>query len=673
MINAPPIAGAENARSLAVELKRRWRRGTAPDAAAALAEYPDLARHKSIVVDLAYEEYLLLEEAGAAPEPGPFADRFPAFRGSVRNMIEAHCLLVERPELLDPPVGPWPVTEDRFEGLDVLVELGRGTFGRAYLAFDPATDRLCVLKLTTGRSVEARVIGRLVHLHVIDVYWARAVEGRTAVCMPFVGVSTLADVISAAFPRPGASPVSARVILDAAEADGLAGQADRRSAPVVRSEEPYLVGACAVAARVADAVAYLHTEGVVHGDIKPSNVVVGPGGAPHLIDFNLSTGGGTGSMIVGGTPAYMAPELFAAAAGGKTTTGIDAVRADLYSLAVVVIELFTGARPSPPEGSDADKALALPAGLSSAVGAVLASCLAPDPNLRSTSAFALAAALDRFVCDHRHHGQRYRRWVVAAISLAALGLSVAGVRAWSLPPRTELPAPLVERPPESAEAFLSRGRALLRAGDVNAARADFIAAYDRSGDPHTLALVAYCLALGGQSAPSIDVSRRAIKEGGMSAEAYNNLGYALSQSPRPAEAIPELDEALRLSPRLQAALYNRAIARYRVALIAGLPQDRRAAEDITAALEGATPAAGLHFDAARIYAACSIREPAFRAAACEQIRAAIRAGKDPASCRNDAILASHLDGDPAFEAACATPRGEPPAKPPQLRLVEHDH
>jgi hypothetical protein len=50
-----PVAG-EDARSLAAELKRRWRLGQEPDAAAAVADHPDLARCKSLVVDLAYEE-----------------------------------------------------------------------------------------------------------------------------------------------------------------------------------------------------------------------------------------------------------------------------------------------------------------------------------------------------------------------------------------------------------------------------------------------------------------------------------------------------------------------------------------------------------------------------------------------------------------------------------------
>src|SRR5207237_93847 len=120
-------------------------------------------------------------------------------RSSIRDMLDAHRLFVERPDLLAPPDEDWPAVGTCVEGLDLLAELGRGAFGRAYLAYDPATDRTCALKLAPGGEAEARVIGRLAHPHVTDVYWARRIGARTAVCMPFHGASTLADVLAAAF------------------------------------------------------------------------------------------------------------------------------------------------------------------------------------------------------------------------------------------------------------------------------------------------------------------------------------------------------------------------------------------------------------------------------------------------------------------------------------------
>jgi hypothetical protein len=683
------VAQADAARELAAELRRRWRRGeVTADAAAVLAEHPDLARHKSVVVDLAYEEYLLREKAGGVPEPGLFADRFPVFRGSIRNMLDAHRLLVEQPELLA-PADEWPAAGAAFEGMKLLAELGSGAFGRAYLAHDTDTDRLCALKLTTGRSAEAQLMGRLAHPHVTEVYWARAVGHRTAVCMPFVGVSTLADVISAAFLHPGdPPPPTADVILAAAETDELAGKVARRAAPVVRPGESYLVGAAAVAARVAAAVAYLHDEGVVHADLKPSNVVVGPGGVPHLIDFNLSDGDGA-PTTVRGTPAYMAPELLAAAASGRPAAEVDPVRADLFSLGVVVFELLTGRMPFPGRAgggvaapgtpaADCPSAPAMPPALPSAVAAALGACLSPDPASRPASALHLASVLDRFVHRRRTRG---RRW----LGFAAMCLGALVIAATAFAFLTGRPA-LSETPsqpgPLTADELTARGRERLRAGDRAGARADFEAAYGLSGSPWAKALVAYGLALEGQHVASAAAAEEALAGGARSAAVYNNKGYALAESSPAAAAAPgtahaaiePLDEALQLAPGMPAALYNRALAQYRGDLFAGRPVSPRAAADIAVALAESPTSPELHLDAARVYAVCSASDPSLRDKAVKQVSAAIGAGLDPVRCRLDAVLTARLRTNPAsaaaFDAAVDTRRGPVPAQTPQLRLVE---
>lgn len=674
----PAPADIDAARALATELKRRWRKGEAPDAAAALADHPSLARNKSVVIDLAYEEYLLREQAGDAPDPGSFADRFPAFRGSIRGAIDAHRLLTEQPELLDPAAGEWPAAGEQFEGLELLAELGRGAFGHVYLAFDPGVNRLVALKLTTGRSAEARVIGQLDHPHVTDVYWARVLGARTAVCMPFVGVSTLTDVISAAFPHPGdPAPALADVILRAAETDDLTGRVTRRPPAAVTAGEPYLVGACAVAARVADAVAYLHRKGVAHGDLKPSNVVVGPGGAPHLIDFNLSADE-SAPPAARGTPAYMAPEVMDAVLTGAPVTAAQSMRADLFSLGVVVYELLTGRLPFAPAGGKPDlAALAaaarvgrpeLPAGLPAKAAAVMAACLSTDPARRPADAAAVAAALDRVVLAHRDRGPRRRRRLMAAAGVALLGAVVTtAVLVWPRPPVPPI-APEPSSPP-TAEDFFSRGRAALQTSDLPAARADFEAAYARSGDPKHLAYLAYTLARIGEPDKSAEVAARAIAGGAKTAEVYNNYGYVLSRISRADDAKAAIAEALRLDPTLPAAKYNGAMITFQTDIGAGRLVDLRAAADMKAVVERGLSSADLHLDAARVFTVCFPRDETLKPLVFEQVAAAIRAGRDPVRVANDGFLSVRLAGQPEFQAALKTPQGVPPPVAPQLRLV----
>jgi serine/threonine protein kinase len=112
----------------------------------------------------------------------------------------------------------------------------------------------------------------------------------------------------------------------------------------IKRRGPWLPAeAAALAARVADALAVAHALGVVHRDVKPSNIMVGRDGAVKLLDFGLARGVGidvttltrTGTIV--GTPSYMSPEQF-------DTHGVDE-RSDIYSLGVVLFEMLTGKLP----------------------------------------------------------------------------------------------------------------------------------------------------------------------------------------------------------------------------------------------------------------------------------------------------------------------------------------
>ena len=259
-------------------------------------------------------------------------------------------------------------------------ELGRGGMGTVYRAFDPRHDRYVALKvladdLATNAGFRARfarecqVVARLSDPHVVPIHAFGEIDGRLYLDMRLVHGRDLG------------------VVLDT---DGPL--APRR--------------AVAVLEQVAAALDSAHADGVVHRDVKPSNVLLvaprGPGGPDfaYLVDFGITRTIGdtdprlTGTGVAVGTPAYMAPEQFR----GAPPDG----RVDVYALACVLHECLTGEPPFPAREPVAlmyaHLDLAPPPvstrrrGLPPALDAVLATGLAKDPARRPPTAGALLAA-----------------------------------------------------------------------------------------------------------------------------------------------------------------------------------------------------------------------------------------------------------------------------------------
>ena len=152
-----------------------------------------------------------------------------------------------------------------------------------------------------------------------------------------------------------------------------------------------------IARRLCAGLAAAHEKGVLHRDLKPSNIMLDGRGQVLLTDFGLAGLAGeiAGAEVRSGTPAYMAPEQLA----GKEVT----LRSDIYSLGLVLYELFTGKRPF--EAKTLEELVrarsettpvslsALVRDLDPMVERVVLRCLDPEPSRRPSSALVVAAAL----------------------------------------------------------------------------------------------------------------------------------------------------------------------------------------------------------------------------------------------------------------------------------------
>jgi serine/threonine protein kinase len=256
----------------------------------------------------------------------------------------------------------------RYEILEVI---GTGASGRVARAHDPMIGRLVAIKLFPKELAqgearqrfiqEARVVGRLSHPSII----------------------TLHDM---GFDEATQTPYLVMELLEGQPLDKIL---DRGSIPFPK--------ACALAAEVASALAAAHHKGVIHGDVKPANILVTNDDRVKLMDFGMArlASHDSGSTPLLGTPAYWCPEQIV----GKPQDA----RSDLFSLGVVLYEMVTGQRPFDAESlqgicSRVLSSTPLPpsqANPSVPVGfdAIIARCLAKDPAARYATAESFAEEL----------------------------------------------------------------------------------------------------------------------------------------------------------------------------------------------------------------------------------------------------------------------------------------
>ncbi|MEM7354486.1 MAG: serine/threonine-protein kinase [Acidobacteriota bacterium] len=275
----------------------------------------------------------------------------------------------------------------RWGPLEALEKLGEGQFGEVFRAWDPQVGRQVALKLSRSEGsllrswlAEAKRLASVRHPNVLTIFGAAVHNGRAGIWTDLLTGKTLEHRL---------------------ERDG----------PLGASE---LV---AVGCELCRALAAVHGAGLVHGDVKPSNVVRGEHGQLVLVDFGAARATAEALPILSqGTPSYLAPEI---AAGSPTTAS-----SDLFALGALLWRLATGRHPSEVEASDL-RALRpdLSSGLVETIDALLAEAPANRPASAGDAESRLLTSQTEAAAPRRATSRR--GWQLAALA-ATLAMLLAG-------------------------------------------------------------------------------------------------------------------------------------------------------------------------------------------------------------------------------------------------------
>lgn len=274
-----------------------------------------------------------------------------------------------------------PVEGTPFGRYRLLELLGRGGMGEVWRAYDTEIDRVVALKMLLPHLSEdpefekrfrreVRAAARLDDRHVVPIYDVGEIDGRLYVTMRIINGTDLHTLLD----RGPLEPERAVAIIE----------------------------------QIANALQNAHQTGLVHRDVKPSNILLEPNDFAYLIDFGIARTAEDGVTQTGsaiGTWAYMAPERF--------STDQTNPSSDIYALACVLYECLTGEQPFP--GNTFEKVASghiftpppRPSQVSrtvpTALDEVIAKGLAKQPAERYPSAVEMASAAKEVISRPSQH------------------------------------------------------------------------------------------------------------------------------------------------------------------------------------------------------------------------------------------------------------------------------
>jgi serine/threonine protein kinase/Tfp pilus assembly protein PilF len=451
-------------RQLLDELRSGWEAGRPVPPEDLLGRWPGTPDHDTDVASLLFEDYCQRRNRGDKVAPEEYERRFPAHEESLASLRRQQAVFRSVAGASAPPgrLLALPGPGDQVFGFQLQRELGRGSFARVFVAAQTGlAGRPVVVKVSAIDGDEPQTLAQLQHTHIVPIYSVHEepAAGLRIVCMPYFGGTSLSRILQALWaahdlPTRGAQLVNGLTVAadtpSITERGGPSSQHTENGPRAALERLSYVRASAWIVARLAEALEHAHERGVLHRDVKPSNILLCADGQPMLLDFNLAQelqgDHARVAATLGGTVAYMAPEhLRALAARDPALVRLVDQRADVYGLGMVLYEMLTGHRPFDQSASYSPmpaliEAMAVERGRTTpslrqrrgdvpwGLESIVQKCLAPDPTVRYQRAEQLAEDLRRFLDDRPLRyapelswRERFGKWVRRHPRLATTG------------------------------------------------------------------------------------------------------------------------------------------------------------------------------------------------------------------------------------------------------------
>jgi len=308
------------------------------------------------IIEKAVQQFIDAQLDGQTRNIDEFVKQYPGLEEQIRqrlhNLQEIDGLFANLMQAnesdLEGATGADNLIGHRLGDFEILSLIGTGGMGAVFLARQLSLDRDVALKVISdiggvrGKSLErfkreAKVLAKVSHPNIVPIYEVGQEGPYSYFAMEYVKGTSLDRILSAIrSAAPGAK--ASQIMQECLQGRASLSEDNRETPGGAEIDADYIIAISRIIISVASALGYAHEKGILHRDVKPSNILIDADGTPKLVDFGLARAETQQTITVTGeffgTPSYVSPEQI------RKPETVDC-RSDVYSLGAAFYECLT--------------------------------------------------------------------------------------------------------------------------------------------------------------------------------------------------------------------------------------------------------------------------------------------------------------------------------------------